>query len=212
MITMRKTGDWGKAAAILRGSENRMSVAMDRALMQEGQYLRNHVVAGIREQAPGGQAFKPLSPQTIKLRRLLRFSGTKALIRRGDLRNSITISRQRNAVFIGVLRSARGKGGASLVNIAEVHEYGSKPIVVRVTPKMRRLLGAAFGKFGAGRGRRGRRGAGIIVRQIPARPFLGPVWKKYCMPPDKLGNRIMRRFAANMKGTLGTLGPPPVTG
>ena len=202
MISVRKVGDWTRAADILRRAQRQMGSAMDRAMLQEGQYLRNQIVTGIREQAPGGRSFKPLSPRTILMRRLTKFSGTKALIRRGDLRNSITVVRQRNAVFVGVHRTARGKKNEPLANVAAVHEYGSRPIVVRITPKMRRLLGAAFGGLTGGRGR----GTGIIVRQVPARPFISPVWKKFCTPSDKLGRRIMQRFATNMGGILGTMG------
>ena len=141
-ITM--TGDWKDAARILAGGGKRLQAAVDRAVLQEAQFFRTKVVEGIREQAPGGQPFKPLAPTTLAIRRFRGFKGTKALLVRGDLRNSIVVVRKPDGVFVGVLRTAKGREGQPLVNVAAVHEFGSRPIVVKLTPKARRFLHAAF--------------------------------------------------------------------
>lgn len=47
-------------------------------------------------------------------------------------------------LFVGALRTAKGQAGLSLVNVAAVHELGSRPIVLEPTPKVRRFLHAAF--------------------------------------------------------------------
>src|SRR5262245_13659296 len=44
---------------------------------------------------------------------------------KGHLRNSITVVKDREGVFVGVLRSAQGRGRQSLYNVAAVHEFGS---------------------------------------------------------------------------------------
>ena len=104
---------------------------------------------GLREQAPGGKQFKPLSPMTLALRKFFGFKGDKALLRNGYLRNSIAVvTVSDGAVFCGVLRTAKAKDGESLVDIARMNEEGSKPIVIKLTPKMSALLHYAFRAFG----------------------------------------------------------------
>jgi phage gpG-like protein len=119
-------GQWNVATVALMTSANKIKTASNRALMQEAQYLRKQIVQGIRDQAPGGKAFKPLKQSTIERRRRAGFTGTKALIRTGDLRNSIAVKRAgTNGVFVGILRTATSRGGDILVNLAKIHEYGA---------------------------------------------------------------------------------------
>lgn len=194
-MSVYKTGQWKKAARILATGPVNLRMAMDRAVMQEAQFFRKKVVEGFRTQAPGGKKFKPLADNTLIARRFAGFKGSKALNVTGSLRNSITVQKKRTVngveAFIGVLRTARGKDGKSLVNIAEVHEFGSKPIVIKVTPAMRRFLMAMFsqhaksGRDAKGRflkkgqkaqsGGKGGISRGFIITQIPARPFIQPV-------------------------------------
>ena len=84
-----------------------MQAAFDKALLQEAQFLRTKIVEGIREQAPGGRAFTPLAPTTLAIRQFRGFHGTKALLVQGDLRNSITVTKDGDKVFVGVLRTAQ---------------------------------------------------------------------------------------------------------
>lgn len=221
MPTVLRTGQWAVARRILTTGSVRARAAMDAATMQEAQYLRGKIVAGIREQAPGGQPFKPLAPSTLAIRRFKRFRGTKALIVRGDLRNSITAQRTGFAsAFVGVLRTARAKDGRSLVNVAEVQEFGSRPIVVRITPKMRAFLNAALASLNAkgtrGRDKSGRftkaktiryrgSGTGIAVIQIPARPFIRPTVDKYMKPAD-VRVRFLARVGRLLDGDFGQMG------
>jgi hypothetical protein len=196
---IKREGEWGKAALILGRGKARIRGAMDRAVLQEAQFFRKKVVEGFRTQAPGGKKFKPLSPNTLMFRRAQGFGGKKALIRTGSLRNSISVHKRNRPdgaeAFIGVLRTARTKDGKKLVNIAEVHEFGSKPIVIPVTPKMRAYVMALIakkqrsGRDAQGRfikkGQKGKGGGGggfkrgFLIIQIPARPFIGPVARKY---------------------------------
>lgn len=209
MIRIATTGDWGKAATILGTAPRRLRVAMDRAVFQEAQFFRRKVVEGIREQAPGGRAFKPLRPTTLAIRRFRGFTGTKALIVRGDLRNAYTVVRKVTPLgaeaWIGVRRNARGRGGQNLANIAEIMEFGSRPIVIPVTPAMRKFLMAAFSKAGLSGGGTGGFRRGFIIMKIPARPVLQPVADKFFSGPAAAA-RFQARVAVNLGGILGHFG------
>lgn len=213
-MTILRVGDWAIASRILSTAPARMRRALDIATLQEAHYLRRKVVEGFREQAPGGQPFLALSAGTLAVRKLRNFRGTKALIVRGDLRNSINVRRMGSgAAFVGVLKSARAKDGKSLANIAEVHEFGSNPIIIKITPKMRaflHIMRAENGRDSRGRFARARSqyavaSTGFIVMRIPARPFLRPVVEKYFKPND-VRDRFLGRVAAALNGDFGSLG------
>lgn len=165
-MTVQKVGDWYKAAKILNGLSERYQMALLKGLSRTGQMLRDETRKGIRDQAPGGEAFEPLSQFTIRNK-----GSTKALIDHGDLVNAITfkVIPAQMAVFVGVLRTATSKradtGEQYLANIARIHELGA---IVPVTPKMRAYFRARWGI--------NLRKAYIV---IPARPFLQPTFKAY---------------------------------
>jgi hypothetical protein len=194
---MRKIGDWAKAREILAGAPGRLRVAARQALLQEAQALRNDIVRGITSQAPGGEAFTPLAPLTLAARRMKGTGGTKALIARADLRNSIGVITDGDEVFVGVLRSAQSASGDSLVDIATIHEFGAGPTVIPMTPAMRRFLFALFKSVGISprAGAHGG-GAGVIVVQIPPRPFLRPAFRAF---QTVAPSRFLRRVARAMR-------------
>lgn len=203
-----RVGDWALAHRILTGAAARVRRAIDRAVLQEAHFMRSKIVEGLRSQAPAGQTFRPLAATTLAIRRFKRFKGTKALLNRGDLRNSIAVHRMSGlGAFVGVLRTARGRQGQPLANIAELNEFGSRPIVIRVTPKMKRFLAAALSKSStAGEGGGGGRGgsaAGIVVVQIPARPFIRPIVDKYYSNSDEVGTRFAARVGLLLQGDFG---------
>lgn len=123
---VRMTGDWGLGRTLLLTGPSRLRAASQRALMQEAQYLRRELVQGMRSQAPGGRPYAPLAQSTLERRKRAGRSGGKILIVTGDLRNSINVTQRQNEVFVGILRTARGRDGQTMVNIAEVHEEGSR--------------------------------------------------------------------------------------
>ena len=161
-----------RVGQLLAGTPQRFQAAIDKAMLQEGQFLRTKIVEGIREQAPGGRAFAPLAPTTLAIRRFRGFGGTKALIAGGDLRNSITVTREGDQVFVGVHRTAKTRTGQSLVDIAALHEHGSRPIVMKLTPKARAFLHAAFRKadLDAPHGGQPSSRGGTWITAIPAVP------------------------------------------
>ena len=202
MSEVKKVGAWSRVGKLLASAPKRMREAVDKALMQEAQFFRTKIVEGIGEQAPGGKTFAPVAPTTIAIRRFRGFKGTKALLVQGDLRNSITVVKEGGGVFVGVLRSAKGRGGQPLVNVAAVHEFGSSPIAVKLTPKARAFLHAAFRKAGLDSPASDKPSIGIAIIKVPARPFLGPVFEKYA-DPDQVSRRFLERVAKNLGGEFG---------
>lgn len=178
-MNVRRTGDWDLARRILGSAASRVATAVHRAIQQEAQALRTQIVQGLTNQAPGGQQIRPLAPLTLAARRLDRFRGTKALIESGELRGSISVVERDNEVFIGVKRSARSKDGQSLVSLAELHEYGGPPVVIPITPKMRRYLAALLQEAGQGPRSGAGGGASVVVVQTPPRPFLRPAFERF---------------------------------
>jgi phage gpG-like protein len=193
-MAVSRTGDWARARRLLTAAPQRLQAAIGTAVRQEAHALRNEIVQGLTRQAPGGEPLKPPSRLTIAARELEGFGGTKALIVRGDLRNSITVFVQGDEAFIGVSRSARSKDGASMVDLAKLHEFGGPPVIIPMTPKMRRFLFALLRQ--AGKEPTGGSGRGVIVVQVPARPFLRPAF-------DKFREGASRRFLERVARELG---------
>lgn len=196
-------GAWEKAHKIVDSMQERWELASRRAMMQEAHFLRSKVVEGIRDQAPGGKAFQPLSPLTLAMRKGLGFKGTKALIVRGDLRNQVVVKANGDGAFVGVLRQARGRDGRPLVNIMELNEYGAGPFVVPITPKSRRFYHAAMARAGFTPIPTGQPGAVVAIVKIPARPVFGPVFERWGKEAD-VRDRFWKRVAKELSGDLGT--------
>lgn len=153
--------------------------AIRRVLLQEGQALVREIKLGIRGQAPGGKAFKPLAVSTKK-----RKKSSKALIDKGDLLGSVNVTplplSAEVAVFVGVNRGRRSKDGRDLVNIAEIHEFGTRPFMIPVTGKLRAWWRAMYRKGIFSHNLSPRT---FILKHpgVPERPFLRPsfdAWKK----------------------------------
>ena len=200
-MTVRKTGDWALARRILAEGPMKLKASVGTALRQEAEVLRKEIVTGITDQAPGGEPFKPLSPLTLAARKLVGFGGTKALMVRGDLRNSIATIIQGDEAFVGVPRKARGKDGKSVVDVAQTQEFGAGPIVIPMTPAMRRFLFAMLRK--AGKEPSGGSGKGVVVVTIPARPFLRPAFRVF-------EKGVQKRFLGRVAALMGlAAGPVP---
>lgn len=200
-MAVLRTGDWGRARAALAAGAGRLKRAVDQSVAEQAHALRNEIVQGLTRQAPGGEPILPLSELTLAKRPLLGRGGTKALIVRADLRNSITVILRGDEAFIGIKRAAKGREGQSLVNIAELQEFGSQPIIIPITPKMRRFLFALRREAGQTPSGTGGSGTGVVVVRIPARPFLRPAFAAF-----RKGAR--ERFLAGVARRLGWRGLP----
>lgn len=190
-MSVQKSGDWAVARRLLRAGPGRFKAAVGVALRQEAQLLRNEIVQGLTKQAPGGQALAPPSPLTLAAREMKGRGGTKALLVRGDLRNSVSAIVQGDEAFIGVPRKARAQGGKALVDVAKVQEFGFGPIVIPMTPAMRRFLFMLLRR--ADLEPSGGSGKGIVIINIPARPFLRPAFRKFSQGAQA---RFLARVAA----------------
>lgn len=197
-MAVGRTGDWARARRLLAAGPQRLRSAIGVAIRQEAQGLRNEIVQGLTEQAPGGTALEPPAPLTLATRQHEGFGGTKSLLVRGDLRNSISVVVEGDEAFIGVPRSARSRGGEGLVDVARLHEYGGPPTIIPMTPKMRRFLFALLRQ--AGKEPTGGSGRGVVVVQVPARPFLRPAFEKFRQGAS-------RRFLERVAKQLGLGGP-----
>ena len=135
----------------------------------------------------------PPSASTPATRRFKGGGGSKALIVKGDLRNSITVLLKGDEAFIGILKSARSSSGGSAVNVAEIQELGGPPVIIPMTPKMRRFLFAMLRK--SGQAPRGGTGSGVVVVQVPARPSLRPAFSKFRTGAER---RFLERVAKEL--------------
>ena len=193
-MTVQRVGDWNRARNLLRTLPVDLGSAMEKALRQEGEYLRREIVEGITKQSPGGEDMKPLAATTLAARLLRNFTGSKALIWKGDLRGAIASIYEGGRIFVGVPRKARDSQGRPTIDIAQINEFGSGPIVVRMTVKMRRFLAALYARAGAPRHEGS--GGGFAVIRIPPRPFLGPAFERFRQGVD-------RRFLTRVVSLLG---------
>ena len=211
MISGKPVGDWPLAMQITTNMEPAFQKAAKKAVLKEAHFLRTKMVRGIRQGAPGGKRFLPLAASTLAVRRFKGRGGKKPLIVSGALRNSIRVKKEGDSVFVGVLRSAAG----NRANIAEIQEFGSRPIVIPMTPKARRFLMKIFresnlirnpstsssGSTGQPRASGG--GLSIAIVRIPPRPFVRPVVDRFAKP-RMIKNRFEGNLARELGGMLGT--------
>ncbi len=190
MTAVTKTGDWRRARALLAAGPLRLKAAIGLALQQEAEALRREIVQGLTRQALGGSPLAPPKETTLAARRLKGFGGSKSLIMRADLRNGIATIVRGDEAFVGVPRTARGKDGQSLANVAEIQEFGSAPIVSPMTDAMRRFVFAVLREAGEPVGG----GKGVVVVQVPARPFLRPAFERFKPGAQR---RFLARVAAH---------------
>lgn len=153
-----------------------------RKVLEQCHLLRRDVVEYIDAEKHG----VPNSPLTVMVKR-----SSRPLVDRGDLRQSISaeaeVTADGVAGAVGVKRSARGKGGKGLVNVAAALHNG---FTIKVTEKVRAAIFAEMRKrAGRGKQRRGKggrfgkaegvkidasglRGAGARTWVVRGRPFI----------------------------------------
>lgn len=177
-FTVVLDGDWSKQKMTAKKLMNHMPQRIEVFLRREAEVMRALVIVAYDAQGIPHR-WKKLSPWTIAGRRLHGFRGTKALVWTGEMRKSISTAwdSASQSAFCGIQYQTKSADGKSMVNIAKLHEYGSKRIAIKITPRMRRYL-AVLAKFlprSARMKKKDRKrhiATGIIVIQIPARPFM----------------------------------------
>ena len=75
---------------------------------------------------------------------------------------------------------------------------------MKLTPKARTFLHAAFRQAGLDAPHGGQPSTGIAVIQVPARPFLAPVFEKYARE-EEVSRRFLTRVAKHLGGDFGDI-------
>lgn len=111
-------GDWDKAIARLSGMHPRVKRNFALATRRNAVTLRDQIKRTIRS---GRSEWPPLSGLTIQ-----RKGSSRPLVDNNDLFHSVTVRPAGTGIaFVGVPRSARSRERVSMVNIAQVMEFGA---------------------------------------------------------------------------------------
>lgn len=190
-------GGWDQTARMLTtvGSHARWKAAMKKATLKEANRLRGLMIKAFQAGGPEGHRWKRLSVFTQLVSRAKGLGDRRPLMLSGDLRNSHSVEEEGDAVFVGVHRTARGRGsrgrdkagrftragpGGSLANIAAIQEFGAGPIYIRVGPpgsKVRKFF-LWLHKKTKGQIKPLRHSTVAIIVRIPPRPWVNPIWDK----------------------------------
>lgn len=145
---MAKYGDWDELGRILDNlaDEKKLDRHLRHATEANAADAQREIVQGIQSQR--WSDWPPLAESTVegKLRRGRHKSagGMKLLIDTGQLINNITYKVQDGfTAVVGVMKGARRKDGKDLVNIAAVHEFGSRDGKIPARPYLMRGARAA---------------------------------------------------------------------
>ncbi len=178
-MKLRKLGDWKRARKVLDELPRKSRKAQKAAVTSEARRGLRAVQRGLKQGAPGGTQLRPLAGGKQR----------KPLVDSGELAASVKVIIRGDTAFVGVPAGARSSSGQLLAERAAIHEFGAGPIVIPITPAMRAFLHATMPKTGPRQGR----GDGVVVTQIPARPFLEPAFKAAIQGADKRALASLRR-------------------
>jgi phage gpG-like protein len=117
------TGDWKSLERQLAGIGDRLRREVTAATDRVGRLVEERMVGHFEGRDLGWPA---LSPRYLK-RKIAEGYSEQTLVRTGTLMANLRYHRKKwNRGFVGVLRNVTTPDGESLVNIAAVHEYGTK--------------------------------------------------------------------------------------
>lgn len=166
-IDVKLVGPWqATALALLSAPEKIQDAWLTSANLHLGT-LRDAIRKKYKSAKPG------LAASTLLARKKAGRGGSKPLIVGGDLRNSVSLTEQQSGLFVGVLRGARGKGGKSMHNIAEIHEQG-RTFAVPATARSKAFLAGVFGEPSIINSP-----AKFFIVRIPARPVFEPAFQAW---------------------------------
>lgn len=162
-----KTGSWKAARKkyeeAAKDPKKRLLLALKRAALM----LEAEIKKGLSTGAPGGVPFRPLALSTILQRR---DNSDRPLLDTGALLGSVTTQIDENKLegVVGVNRSAGN------MNVAEIHEFGTEPYAIPVTPALRAFF-LRLSIISGGRILPLSKSTDVIYHPgVPARPFLRP--------------------------------------
>lgn len=203
MLRVEKVGQWPEVRNAMNLAGTRMGKAISLAIKQEANFLRDEIKSNLKSGGTKyGKGFKRLAKNTLAARKIARIRSTQPLKAKSKLINAIRTHRKgKNSYFIGVSNKVRASKGGRLADVAQKNEEGAKIIIdtAKVGGAYLRFLGYLFSKSG-GSGSGGRKGRRIIVINIPARPFIQPVYDKLYSNRIKVKARVYKRVALNLGG------------
>lgn len=159
-------GAWARLDGLLKTKKKDIDSAIDRTAQVTAKEFLKRVKAGIESQAPGGQAFIPLSAETLKRRQRSRaglgpVSGSKALLARRDMYDALQIRKDGKSWSVGIFYGTLGQEKQKLWILAKVHELGAT--VIQSLPT-----------------------GGVRVVIIEGRPFIYPIMREIVQNIDKV--------------------------
>jgi len=175
---MQLTGPWDQTKHRLSGAAYRAMItsAFEEAATKEAHRLRTIMIDCFPKGGPSGAKWKPLSVFTQLVARAKGKGRRNTLEDYGDLRNSHAVARiDRGVIFVGVRANALGRDGKSLVNLAIIHNFGTRQYTVTVTEKMRKFFWWLHFATGGSISPLKPSTTHITVK-IPARPWMQPIW------------------------------------
>ena len=221
-LRVRATGDWERAAELLR-TLKRGNRVWESVVGKEAKYAAKLVRENLNTRGKlTGTKWPRLKPLTWKRKKTKRI-----LFESRQLAKAITTKKEGSSWFIGVVSTDKHKGtDISLRDLAAVHEYGTT-IVQEWTAKQRAAFFALLRKYGGARRGSSRRktspsaqspavrdprtgrfvktkaipkGRMVVVIKIPARPFIFPVLTRmYKGAQDSVERRILSQIKSALK-------------
>jgi phage gpG-like protein len=118
-----KTGDWNGVTRTLERDGERLRSEVEKATNRNGRLLESTMKGHLEAQ---DLPWPPLSPDYLK-RKIAEGFSEQTLIRTGSLMANIRYhAKDWKSGFVGILRNVMNSDGESLVNIAAVHEFGTR--------------------------------------------------------------------------------------
>lgn len=118
---IKKVGDWKRVGRITKTMRRDIEQINQRSLQRVALMAEGNAVKHVQNQDLNWQ---PLSPK-YAARKQAKGLSSKILIATSTMYQAITSVVRKGVGFAGVLRTARGKNGEVLANVAATHEYGS---------------------------------------------------------------------------------------
>jgi hypothetical protein len=187
------TGSWGKTQTMLTelARAHVYRQAFDQAAAKEAHRLRGLMIEAFNKGGPEGARWPPLAAITQLMSRAVGRGDRHPLLYHGDLRNSIMVVNEGSVWFVGTHRRAKARDGKSMVNLAMVHNYGTRNYTVTVTPKMRKFFLWLWFQTN-GQIMPLKASTTHLKIQIPPRPWIEPIWDR---EEDQSAKNITRDIA-----------------
>jgi len=176
-------GPWdqtGRALKVL-ATPGIYKAAYKKAATKEAHRLRGLMIDAFKKGGPAGQRWPRLSVFTQLVSRAKGKGDRRPLTDNADLRNSIAVHEENDVIFVGTHRKAKAKKSkkhkSGMINIALVHNYGTRLYTIKVSEKMRKYFRWLFVAT-KGQIKPLKASTTHISMRIPARPWVEPVWDR----------------------------------